>query len=527
MSTELRARLGVWPWVLCGLALVAASCAAMQGDSVDDALAGGPRVLHILHTNDFHGQVYPREGTWIDRTNPPPVGGANAIAGYVRKARADLGKETVLLVSAGDIFTGTPEGDLTKGQLVMELMNALGYDAMALGNHEFDRGLDALIALKDAATFPILAANVVTKADVTRGEVRGLLASSHLLTRNGIKVGIIGLLAEDTPQITHADARANFSFEDILKHTQAEAAKLREAGAQVILVLSHVGKDHEQPLADAAPPGVVAVLGGHSHTAIDPPYRSKTSGAVYMQTRGKGSAIDHLSLEVGADGVVKVLDAKLVPLMADDWPKDAKVAEIIGRYAPKIEAVMGREVGACAQHVGRTRGADSSPLGNLVTDIMRAKTGVDVAITNKGGIRANLPAGQIRIRELHQVAPFGNTLVTLKMTGAQLTELFTLALAQSKGLEVSGMTVRYIPGKDDSLALSELKVGGEAVTPDATYTIVTNSFLANGGDGHTLLAQDVRVDTGLILRDTLADWFTAQGDKACRHDATRRVHPAP
>lgn len=485
--------------------------------------ADGPVTLHILHTNDMHGQVFPRKGTWINSGSPPDVGGANALAGYVTQVRQEAGESHVALFDSGDIFAGTPEGNLTRGMIMVDLMNMLGYDAMALGNHEFDQGVEVLAELGQAARFPILAANIYPKSTPEGEKVKGVVAPLTIINKGGKRIGVVGVISPQTPQMTHKDAAAAFDFDEPATAIEDAVSTLKVEGADLIVVLSHVGVDDEVKLADAAPQGVTAILGGHSHTQIDPPRRSE-NGVYYLQTRGKTSAIDHLIVDIDGEKV-EVREAKSVPLMAADWPVHPETAEVMARYVPEIEKVMGAELGQCDK--GLTRGDGrrdliSSGLGNFVTDVMRKSARADVALTNKSGTRADLDAGPVTVRDLYEVAPFDNTIVNVKLTGAQLQAVMEYAAENPRTyLEISGAQVVYDLSKPVGSRVVSIKVGTRALDPKATYTVATNSFLADGGDGHKTFTQGTAQDTGVLLRDAMAKFF--EKEKACTVDMARRI----
>ncbi len=466
-------------------------------------------VLHILHTNDLHGQIHPRKSSGLAADAPADVGGVNALAGYVTRVRQEAGEDKVLLVDSGDIFAGTPEGNLTRGRVMIELMNALDYDAMALGNHEFDLGIEALAALTAAAEFPVLAANVAPK-----GEARATLPARTIVSRAGLRIGIVGVISTRTPLMTHKEAGAAYDFGDPQVAINDAVGALSGEGVDLVIVLSHLGIDEEVPLLDKLQAPVVALFGGHSHTQVDPMKVSESTGVVYLQTRGKASAVNHLILEV-VEGVVTVRQGGPVALVAQDWPSHAAVTEIVSKYAPDIEAVMAEGVGRCKDSLERTReDIESSTLGNFVADVMRQRASAELALTNKTGLRANLDVGQVTIRSLYEVAPFDNTIVTVKLTGQQLRELMEFAGRESRTyLEISGGALTYDLQRPEGDRITAFKVGGKNLDPKKTYLVATNSFLAEGGDGHATFTQGERSDTGVLQRDALIEWL--RKEKTC------------
>lgn len=467
--------------------------------------------IHILHTNDLHGQVHPRKGK----------GGFNALFAYVGGVRAE--QPNVLLVDSGDVWAGTPEGNLTRGKLPADLMNALKYDAMALGNHEFDNGIEDLASFSKAVNFPILAANVLPKPGDLGDKASNAVTPLMLVEVGGVKVGLVGLIAPKTPEMTHSEAGAAFDFGDPLVGLQDAVGTLKADGARFVIVLSHLGVEDEKVLAAKAPPEVVAILGGHSHTPLDPPYRDDDTGVIVMQSGSKTAGIDHLVLEITDEGV-RVKDGKLVTLGGKDWPQSPEVEEILGRYSPTIEELMGREVGSCDKPLRRVRGKiRSSTLGNWITDIMRASTGADIALHNKTGIRADLEAGKVSVRALYEVAPFDNTIVVVELTGEQLIGLIDNAGASGRTfLEGSNLKVRYDTKAEAGKRLKEaIIVGGKPVDPKRTYKVATNSFLASGGDGHVIFTRGKHETDGKLLRDALIEHLEKNG--GCKADNAARV----
>ncbi len=468
-------------------------------------------MLHILHTNDMHGQVYPRKGK----------GGINAVAGYIQKVRGEVGEDKVLLVDSGDFFAGTPEGNLTEGKIMIDIMNTLGYDAMAVGNHEFDLGIQVMVDLASQAKFPFLLANAYANDGDLGPKAADAIKPVTIIERAGTKIGIVGLLAQDTPQMTHKQTGEALTFFGPATAAQDAIGTLKAEGAQLINVLSHVGKENEMKMADSLPSDITGIFGGHSHTAIDPMYRSESTGIVYVQTGAKASGINHVTLEIGAEGA-KVVDGKLIPLKADDWQDHPPVAEIINRYKPEIEKVMSESLGTCAKELTRTRGdIKSSTLGNWMTNIMKLRTKADIAIQNKTGIRANLPAGELKMRNLYEVAPFGNELVKMSLTGQQISDLFEYAGREDRhNLETNGIKVVYNLKKEAGKRVVSLKVGNKPINLKKTYTVVTNSFLADGGDGHQTFTQGTkRNKTGIVLRDALAQYMR-DNSKGCTLNKT-------
>lgn len=472
----------------------------------------GPRLIHILHTNDMHGQVKPRKDS----------GGVYALGAYVAKVREEVGADKVILLDSGDIFTGTPEGSMTKGALMIDLMNALRYDAMALGNHEFDLGMENLLLQSKKAQFPILSANIAPKDNAQGKAAEGLATPLTIIERGGFKVGIVGLITTDTPHITHKDAGEAFHFSDLEIPTNKALQTLKGQGVDFSIVLTHVGIEEEKVLAGKlSSKDVPILLGGHSHTLVEELWRSPDSGVGYLQTGSRLQGISHAIIQIGEDGP-SLQQGEVVRLPPSDDAPDPVLAEVVGRYSPEIEKVMGQKLGNCPVPLDRrAEGMASSPLGNFVTDVMRARAKADVAFQNKSGIRSDVPAGEVTMREMFEVEPFGNTITNVKLTGQQLLEVLEHASQEGRhNLEVSGATIVFdlkgAPGK----RVAEVKIGGAALNPKKVYTVATNSFLADGGDEQKFTLGQ-KQNTGILLREALVEQMSKPN--GCTVDQTTRI----
>ncbi len=435
----------------------------------------------ILHTNDIHGQAYARK----DRDTQQMVGGLAAVAHYIRKTRAaERAKGArVLVVDCGDFFQGTPEGNLTIGKLIVDYFNAVGYDVLCVGNHDFDFGPAVTRMLAERARFPFIAANVHLKGS---RDPPPWLATS--VSFDDLKLEFLGLLTSDMPNVTMERARVGLDFE-----REEDALKRLgwcEKGDRARVLLTHVGIERERQLIAAAK--IDALCGGHSHTAV----AENIGATAYVQSGSKTSHVGRVDLVLQDGRVLEAKSSLHVPLVSEG--EDADIAAIIKKYAVEIDKVMDEVVGELAVDLPQGKGPVSSPLGNYMCDCMRDATGAEIAIHNRAGIRSSLSKGVVKRRDAFQVSPFGNTLYTMKLKGSALTELFETALKEDRHfLEVSGMEVIH-----DNRAIVSINVGGKALDRDRAYTVVTNSFLAPGGDGHTVfLGGTDRKDTGIDMME--------------------------
>lgn len=494
-------------------------------------LATDSEPLHIvvLHTNDLHGQALPRSATWLDRENPPERGGLARLAGEIEAREAELtgGGAYVLVVDGGDWYQGTPEGLVGDGVDFTKLLGQIEYDAMCVGNHEFDHGVPHLAQLIGQSGVPSVLANVRSRETGTRVS----WAEPYRIVEFGngaseVRIALVGLLTVDTPTITHEDARA-LDFVDPrreLRVVLAELGKLEDP-VDLVIPVTHLGVDIDRELA-AAHPSLPLIVGGHSHTTLKEGVRE--GDTLIVQTGCKATTLGRVDLYLDPK-TFEVLNssAELIELAPDGERTSLELAEACEELASLSAAEMDMLVGEVAGSLTRSRGAESSTAGNWITDAMRARARADVAIQNRGGIRSNLEAGPVLRRNLFEMLPFGNTLTTMDLSGAELVEVMSSALLDKRhsGVEFSGMTVLW-ETVEGEVAFSGLLVGDEPVDLEAKYKLATNSFLAGGGDAYLAQISDEanKVDSGIILRELCEDALTeGRGDTIPDENRYREV----
>lgn len=521
--------------LLATLSLLAA-CAPQTAGGPHDLIAHENAPLHlvILHTNDIHGQAAPRAATWLDREDPPQLGGLPRLAGEIDRMATALREAgaLVLVLDGGDWFQGTPEGLVDDGLAFTELLSDVGYDALVVGNHEFDHGVPHLAQLIETTGVPAIVANVREGvpchcAEMAPANCRcgldAVLCKCKLGARvdwappyrivtletaaGPFDVALIGLVTPDTPTITHPDTRL-LDFTDPVLEFERAKLELADAGIELFLPVTHMGVDRDRDLArafDFMP--LPVIIGGHSHTTLREGVRE--GGTLIVQTGCKATVLGRVDLMIDRDTfAVESARASLIELPPDAERTDAELAAAATALIEAGAAEMDVEVGELVQDLGRSRGTESGAAGNWVTDVMRARLGSDVAIQNRGGIRADLAAGVLTRRDLFAILPFGNTLVEIEMTGAELVATAEKALSDTRhsGIEMSGMTVQYA-GEWPNGEVMGVRVGGAPVELERVYRVATNSFLAGGGDAYFPAAIESRekLDTGLILRDLLEE----------------------
>jgi 5'-nucleotidase / UDP-sugar diphosphatase len=455
----------------------------------------------ILHTNDSHGRAVP------DSYNG--YMGFTAVSALKKLCEA-AGAEVILL-DAGDTLHGLPFATMNKGATIIKLMNLAGYDAMTPGNHDFNYGTDRLIDLSRTMNFKLLSANISWKESKDK-----VLDSSTIIEKDGVKYGIFGLSTPETAFKTNPNNVSKISFDNPVDAAKEEVEELKKDGAEVIIALSHLGIDESSEftsklVADKVE-GIDLIVDGHSHSTLEAGLKvddtlivstgdyTKNIGVVAIDSKGNMNAgLVNAKQFTETD---KAIDDTVSQITVD---QEKILSEIVGKTSVKLDGVR--------EHV-RTQ---ETNLGNLVTDAMRDATGADVAFTNGGGIRASIEIGDITKKSLVTVFPFGNYVVTKKVTGKALLEALEVGVAsypEPLGAfpQVSGITFSIDINKPAGSRVIDAKIGGVPVDKKATYLLATNDFIVAGGDGYTMLANFAIANEYGALEEVLVDYIKKLGD---------------
>lgn len=466
--------------------------------------AGAPAPVEItlLHVNDTHGYLMPALRKNVDET--VPTGGAGYLAGLIRQERARASERTLLL-SAGDMFQGTPVSNSFHGKPVIEWMNHLGFDAMAVGNHEFDWGRDVLRRLKESAAFPFLAANI--EAVGSRGPP--LFPATAVFERGGVRIAVIGVATPVTPHITRADNTRGLMFREPADILPPLVRKARREGARLVVVLSHLGFEADRELARKVR-DIDVIVGGHSHTAVREPLRVGRTLIAQAGSYGVYLGVLRLRVQPGRRTPVELLPGSgLVTVLAGPGcPLDDDAARIAETWFERIKAEFSRVVGSTAVDVDHDSRGETAA-GNLVCDAMRESAKADLAIQNSGGIRNSLPRGDITKEQVFSLLPFDNRVVVLEMTGAQVRRLFEgIGLLERQPPQVSGAVLEYRQRGDRKLDLLSVRVGDAPLDDAKRYRVATNDFLVESGRGYRILGEVGSTQLDLVLWDVLLEYLS-------------------
>ena len=419
------------------------------------------KTITIYHTSDTHGFFYPKNGQ----------GGFAALASVIKQ-----GPQNYLLLDSGDFTNGTAETRSSKGIKAVQLMNALHYDAATVGNHEFDFKDKQVPVLFETANFPILAANFFLKGTQNYPDH---VQPYNVFDVDGVKVAVIGL-ANTKP--TKPTSAYEFS-EDPLETLNEMLSNVQAQTPQVVVVLVHDAlqdtkhgtKPYISNIATKLGGRVHAVLGGHAHQTLE----NKHINSVLFSECGIATQyVSKISVEVSDDtGEVTATSSKLIPLIVDQVGEDEEIKALAESLRePGIDEPLGTAAETFYKFPQEEGQLDSS-LNNWVADLMLAAGNADVAMHNNGGSRADLLQGTVTERDLLEVFPYDNDVVVMPVTGAFLAE----AVKKTFGLfTYAGLELTYIQNADGTREVGTIKVNGKRLNPSKVYTLVTNSFVAEG-----------------------------------------------
>ena len=500
------------------------------------AAAAGPAAaevtLTVLHTNDVHSRIEPINR--FDSTCPPEDDAAGECFGGVARLktaldarRAEAGA-AVLTLDAGDQFQGSLFYTTYKGQAAAEFMNALGYDAMAVGNHEFDDGPEALAAFLDTVAVPVISGNTyVADEPLLQGRLPGYV----ILETGGERVAVVSVLAADTAETSSPGP--NVAFIDPVRYLQTTVPEIEAQGVDKIIALTHVGLPEDRRIAESVS-GIDLIVGGHSHTLLSNTQEGAAGPYPLMVENPDGVMVPIVqayaytkflgAVTVTFDDSGEVVSAAGEPILLDaSFSPDAGVAARIATLAAPIEdlkqEVIGRSLGPIDGDRASCRARECA-MGVLVTDAMRDASGADIAIQNGGGLRASIDAGPVTMGEVLTVLPFQNTLATFRLSGADVRaalENGVSAVEEGAGRfpQVAGLRYTWDPSAAPGSRIVSVEVemaGGWAeLEDDVTYSVVSNNFMRKGGDGYAMFATNAvdAYDFGPGLEEVVADHISA------------------
>lgn len=444
--------------------------------------AADPVRLTVLSVNDFHGALAE------SGSNP----GAAKLAAYLNTVRARNPQGTILL-SGGDMMQGSLDSNLLQGEPVIAVMNAIGFEAMTLGNHEFDWDIDVLEKRAEQANFPFLCCNIIDKRT---GEPLPFTKPYLLVDKAGVKIGIIGFTTPETATKVIPNIIDNYKITEPTDIVNSLVKQLRQSGVQIIIVVGHSGAylgddgrwQGEAALIAQSLQDVDVFLTAHTHQQ----YAAGFNGMAMVQAGYNGWAVAAVDLYYSPAGK-KVFTANLQvsQLQEMDLYEDDEIKTILANNNEKIGPVKEQIIGENQRDLPHNKMV-LSPLGQWFTDTLRRVGGADIAFINGGALRTDIPAGKITVGKMWEVLPFDNTLCILDLSAEQIREVLRHGMLNEQFgmVQYSGLQVQY----DRSLPLEQRLVkvtlsDGTPLQDDRTYRVAINDFLAAGGDGFTVFTQ--------------------------------------
>lgn len=518
------------------LALVTAGCSLIPTtvEVPPPALTGQDVRLTLLHTSDLHSRMLPYHFSplYTDNTLGLPdaedigctfedrcYGGMSRIAWIFDQQRAAA--DRVLVVDTGDLFQGAVIHNEFLGEAEMRVLTAAGFDAVVVGNHDFGEGAEHLAQVYGAhGSFDFLAANYVFEDPELpwTSELGDYVEKSVMYELDGFRVGLVGI--GNLSSLTSIHDQDN-SMDVVPIETewaiQQQTDILTELGADLIIVLSHLGLDDDFTLArNISNPDVDLILGGHHHVATAPPpviTNSVTGKRIPVVHSGAfAKYVGRVDLVV-RDGEIQSIDYELIPVFDHlAMGVDPEVEEILEDYDYWLaqDYTLGQIIGYADETLYRfgSTGGDSM-LGNFTADAIRFYDGVEteIALTNTLGIRTDLDAGNIYLDGMYNSMPFDNTITTMFLTGREVEEMLDYVSSRSSErgcnaqAQVSGIQFTMNCGIG---AAEDISINGVPLDPDGTYELATNNYIANGGSGFDMLERNTtQTDTGVSIRDVV------------------------
>jgi len=481
---------------------------------VTDAQGRDSTLLRVLAINDFHGALEPQVWPW---SGGRQVGGAPALKPWLDSlARACLC--TSLRLDAGDEMQGTPVSNFNYGRPAIAALDALGIDAAAIGNHEFDWSVDTLRARMADAHYRFLAANITDTTGLARPD---WALPFTVIERGGTRIAVIGLALPETPETTTPKNVQGLAFRDPVAAVKRVLPQAR-AAADYVIVVAHIGAFCDADSSAASVPAgptacrgeiidlargldsgsVDLIVSGHTHSLVN----TVVNGIPIVQARSSGAGIAVVDF-VRVAGRREVR-ARIETPFSDRVSPDPALADEIRMDKLAIETITGRPVTRVGKEMRRS--GDEYGLGRLIADAQRNIAKTDVAMVNNGGIRADLGAGVATYGDLFRVEPFQNRLLRVVVSGKVLTAALEHAVRGDRpDAHVAGIEVWYDPRKAAGSRIEQLRLAdGRGVDGDGRYTLAVSDFLGSGGGGYAMLRGLPSSDVGMTDLDALIQYLS-------------------
>jgi len=466
--------------------------------SVSFILAAEKEIV-ILSINDYHGALAPAGKN---------VGAVKLVDAL--KAEKAKNPEGTIIVSAGDNYQGSAMSNLLYGEPVSEVFKEMGIELSAVGNHEFDWGIDRITKWAEDGEFDFVCTNIYDKRTNQPVDWAEPFA---IIEKEGVKVGFIGLATPETAYKTLKANVENYEFRDPIEVITEWVPQVKDAGADIIVALTHLGsfQDKEGNITGEAADlcavdGVDAVISAHTHQRVS----GMVNGKPLVQAYKHGRSFAKLTFVFDENNKLVSAEPFLDNLYdrADTLKDDANMLTIYERYNNELDPVLGKVLGKTTVDLDHDRYAGPSLLGEWACEIMKDKAGVQIAMTNGGGLRIPVPAGDITAGILYEVMPFDNTLYTMNLSGADIKANIEHGIMNDEigWIQIAGVRVTYNSKAEAGNRITSMVLeDGTVVEMDKYYTVVTNDFMFTGGDKYNFKNSKDGLDTFIPIRDALME----------------------
>jgi 2',3'-cyclic-nucleotide 2'-phosphodiesterase (5'-nucleotidase family) len=471
------------------------------------------KIVTLLFTNDVESAYDPIPAFWLDDVDM--IGGVAEMTTLIETLRES--EPNVFLFDSGDIFTGAL-AQLTDGKLAFELMITMGYDAMGIGNHEFEYGVDIFEWAKNRAPFPVLGANFFYK------DTDHPYAQAHtIIERDGIRIGVIGIMGQDAATAIIPSYIAPLDVRDPAEAVRKSVAELRDH-VDLIVLLTHQGKtapmqtdaetdprlqrdiDADIALAGAVE-GIDVLLAGHADAGTPEPVVHPDTGTLIMQTYGQATHLGYLQLTLdGLTGAIKSHVGKLIPVESSSLVPDARILAKLKHYRDQHADIFSK-VGSTEEPLLR-RYIEESDIGNLFADIFVDATGADIGMVHSGSLRKDLPQGDIRLVDILDSYPFVDSVNVKKLSGSQIRRALEQSLTFERGmLQLSQLEMTYDLDEPRYNRIVTLHHNGKPVADDDLFTVAAPSFLTEGGDLYDSFPESEVISSVGKVSDIIIQYF--------------------
>lgn len=495
----------------------------------------------LFHTSDVHGAIAAHADPVVKEEPRPLMGGFAVLKNLMNTWKLDPANagSRIMYLDSGDFFQGTPIVDRTKGAVMIDMLTRMRVAAVTIGNHEFDYSYPTLVEQMKKRDFPVLCCNVFEKAT---GRLLPFAQPYTIFSHQGRKIGIIGIDTPETASISFEKNVKDVVFADPLPIVPPLVKKLRSAGVDFIILLSHLGFETDVNFASQVS-GIDLILGGHTHLLKKEIYWAEPHNTAIIHS---GSSCEHTSvirINVEENGE-HAIEMTSIPLYLEKIGEDPAIKEIEDSYLKDLKIEMQKVLGETRVGLYRGVSGGDSPEGSIIADAMRKYSGADFAFINFGGVRQPFQKGKITVEDVFMVQPFDNYIEILEMNGFQLRDLLERSFSnesrpidaedkafaldnyniKAEGMKLvvgggygyllpSGLKITYDPSQVPMKRIVKIETdSGEELQAEKIYKVALNDFIASGGDGFTLLREfKNRNRLELLVRDSLMKYIEETG----------------